>query len=183
MHVELHQMDPAHPSDRVTLVEFLTSNRFPFHVSSAPTRDAIEQRIADGAFSAPEQAVFRVDVDGAFTGVVILDDLDDDAPMIDVRLAERARGHGIGTALVRVLADHVFAAFPEVTRIEAQTRDDNLAMRKALVRNGWVKEAHYRRTWPVDGGSPRDSVAYGLLRADHASGTTTPLTWDDLRTG
>ncbi|MBF4583581.1 GNAT family N-acetyltransferase [Curtobacterium sp. VKM Ac-2865] len=182
MDVELHQMDPADPSDRSVLIEFLTTNRFPFHVSSTPTRDAIEQRIDAGAFSAPEHALLRVDVDGAPAGIVVLDDLDDDAPMIDVRLAERSRGQGIGTVLVRVLADHVFAAFPEVTRIEAQTRDDNVAMRAALVRNGWVKEAHYRRTWPVDGGAPRDSVAYGLLREDHLTGTTTPFLSDDQPT-
>ncbi|OII38367.1 GNAT family N-acetyltransferase [Curtobacterium sp. MMLR14_010] len=183
MDVELHEMDPDRPADRATLVAFLTTNRFPFHVSSTPTRDVIEKRIDDGGFSAPEHALLRVDVDGAFAGIVVLDDLDDDAPMIDVRLAERARGHGIGTVLVDALARHVFAVFPAVTRIEAQTRDDNIAMRKALVRNGWVKEAHYRRTWPVDGGAPRDSVAYGLLREDHVSGTTTPLIWDDLPAG
>lgn len=175
-------MDPADPSDRAVLIEFLSTNRFPFHVASAPTRATVEKRIDDGAFSAPEHALFRVDIDGALAGIVVLDDLDDDAPMIDVRLSERLRGQGIGTTLLGVLADHVFAAFPDVTRIEAQTRDDNVAMRKALVRNRWVQEAHYRRTWPVDGGAPRDSVAYGILRADHLSGTTTPFLSDDLLT-
>ena len=179
MELKLHPMDTTGPSDRAVLIEFLTTNRFPFHVSSTPTRDAIERRIDDGAFSAPEHALLRVDVYGAFTGIVVLDDLDDSAPMIDVRLSERSRGQGIGTVLIRVLADHVFAAFPDVTRIEAQTRDDNVAMRRSLVRNGWVKEAHYRRTWPVDDGAPRDSVAYGILREDHLSGTTTPFLSDD----
>jgi len=178
MDLKLHSMDLAEPTDRTLFVEFLTTNRFPFHVSASPTRGAIEKRIDDGAFASPEHAVFRVDVDGALTGIVVLDDLDDDAPMIDIRLAEPSRGNGIGTVLVGALADHVFAAFPDITRIEAQTRDDNVAMRKALARNSWVQEAHYRRTWPVDGGAPRDSVVYGILREDHLSGTTTPFLTD-----
>ncbi|OIH96725.1 GNAT family N-acetyltransferase [Curtobacterium sp. MCBA15_001] len=181
MDLELHQMDLADPSHRAVILEFLTTNRFPFHVASAPDREAVQQRIDDGAFSSPEHAVLRVDIDGSLVGIVVLDDLDDDAPMIDVRLSERSRGRGIGTTLVRALADHVFAASPDVTRIEAQTRDDNVAMRKALLRNGWVQEAQYRRTWPVDGQASRDSVAYGILREDHLSGTTTPFSSDDLR--
>ncbi|MBM7473793.1 hypothetical protein [Curtobacterium herbarum] len=48
-------------------------------------------------------------------------------------------------------------------------------MRRVLTRTGWVLEAQYRRTWPVVGGTHRDSVAYGLLRDDHRTGTTTPF--------
>ncbi len=175
-------MDPTDERDRATIVAFLTTNRFPFHVTPEPTREGVDRRFDDGDFAAPSHAVSGVVVDGAVVGLVVLDDLDDGEPLIDVRLAEAVRGRGIGTALVRVLADHVFAAFPDVERIEAQTRDDNTAMRRVLVRNGWVKEAHYRRAWPVTGSGPRDSIGYGLLREDHRSGTTTPVVWDDLPT-
>ena len=175
MEMVFRPLDVADPPDRDELISFLTSNRFPFHITASPTRASVEQRIADGAFTGPDHAVFRVEVDGAPEGLVVLDDLDEDVPMIDVRLAETARGRGIGTELVQALATHVFDSFPAVPRIEAQTRDDNHAMRRVLTRNGWVLEAQYRRTWPVVGGAHRDSVAYGLLRDDHHTGTTTPF--------
>jgi RimJ/RimL family protein N-acetyltransferase len=65
-------------------------------------------------------------------------------------------------------------------RFEGQTREDNIAMRKVFVRSGWVKEAHYRQAWPVDGSEPKASIAYGILRCDWETGTTTPVDWDDL---
>jgi RimJ/RimL family protein N-acetyltransferase len=173
--IAFRPLDTRDPADRDELIAFLTSNRFPFHVSVSPTRAAIEQRIADGAFAGPGHAVFRVEVDGSPEGLVVLDDLDDDAPMIDVRLAEASRGRGLGSALVGALASSVFEHFAHVARIEAQARDDNVVMRRVLAKNGWVQEAQYRRTWPVEDGPPRDSVAYGLLREDHRSGTTTPF--------
>jgi RimJ/RimL family protein N-acetyltransferase len=161
----------------------LTGNRFPFHTDPAPRADRVAAQIGNGKFNPPQHAVLAVEENGRFVGVVILDDLDGDAPMIDVRLAEVDRGRGLGTRLIEVLANQVFETHPEASRIEAQTRDDNVAMRRALIRNGWVKEAHFRRTWPVHGGSPRDSVSYGLLRTDHDSGRSTPVPWDDMTPG
>ncbi|WIB00408.1 MULTISPECIES: GNAT family N-acetyltransferase [unclassified Curtobacterium] len=175
MEMTFRPLDPTQARDRESLITFLTSNRFPFHVSSAPSRESVEQRISDGAYAGPDHALLSVGIDGVAEGVVVLDDLDDDAPLIDVRLAERARGRGHGAPLLSALATYVFASFPEVDRIEAQTRDDNVAMRRILVRNGWVKEAHYRRTWPVDEGEARDSVAYAILRDDHRTGRVTPF--------
>jgi RimJ/RimL family protein N-acetyltransferase len=175
MEMVFRPLDVADPRDRDELIGFLTSNRFPFHVTASPTRASVEQRIADGAFTGPDHVVLRVDVDGAPEGLVVLDDLDEDVPMIDVRLAEAARDRGIGTELVRALATHVFDSFPAVSRIEAQTRDDNHAMRRVLARNGWVLAALARGPGPAHDGMHRDSVAYGLLRHDHRTGTTTPF--------
>lgn len=173
--VALLPVDLADPEGHSWLVAFLTTNHFPFHVTPAPTREGVERRIADGDFSGPAHALFRVEDDGAAVGMVALDDLDDGAPLINVRLAERARGRGLGVPVVRALADTVFTGYPDVDRLEAQTRDDNVAMRRVLVRCGWVHEAQYRRAWPVEGSAPRDSVAYGLLREDHRSGRVTPF--------
>lgn len=53
-------------------------------------------------------------------------------------------------------------------------------MRKTFVRCGWLKEAHYRDGWTVEGGEPVVSVAYSILRRDWESGRTTTFVWDDL---
>ena len=60
------------------------------------------------------------------------------------------------------------------------TREDNLAMRKTFLRCGWLKEAHYRESWPVEGGEPVASVAYAILRRDWQTGTVTRFEWEDL---
>ncbi len=166
--------------DRDALRGFLTSNAFPFHVRSAPTAADVEARIADGDFDGPEHAALWVEVAGSGrVGLVVLDDLEDPGVLFDLRRAEAARGRGLGVLVVRALTDHVFGSYPHVTRVEAQTRDDNRAMRRVLVRAGFEMEAHYRDGWPVVGGEPRASVGYAVLRRDHESGTTTPVPTDD----
>lgn len=67
---------------------------------------------------------------------------------------------------------------PRSPRRKAQTRIDNAAMRRVLERSGFVKEAHYRLGWPVEGRAASDSIGYALLRGDWESGTTTPVPWD-----
>lgn len=39
-------------------------------------------------------------------------------------------------------------------------------MLRTFSKAGWVKEAHCRRGWPVEGVEPVASVAYAILRQD-----------------
>ena len=39
-------------------------------------------------------------------------------------------------------------------------------MKRAFRRCGWVKEAHYRQSWPTDDGRWLESVGYAILRDD-----------------
>jgi RimJ/RimL family protein N-acetyltransferase len=159
---------------------FLTSNAFPFHMRPRPTAADVDARIADGDFAGPEHAALWVEAaDSGRVGLAVLDDIEDPGVLLDLRLAEAWRGRGLGEPVVRALTAHVFRTYPHVTRFEAQTRDDNRAMRRVLVRAGFVKEAHYRDGWPVAGAEPRASVGYAILRRDHETGTTTPVPDDD----
>lgn len=169
------------PDDRDALVETLTTSTFPFHVRPRPSAADVDARVADGSFEDDDHASLWVD-HGALgrIGLVTLEDLSDDAPLVDLRLVERARGLGLGAHVLRAVTAHVFTTMPEVTRFEGQTREDNVAMRRTFLRCGFVKEAHYREGWPVDGGVPLASVAYAILRRDWETGTTTELVWDDL---
>lgn len=165
-------------ADRAAFVAFLAGHAFPFHVRSRRTPAEVEAAIEDGAYDDEDHAAHWVDVDGQRVGVVVLEDLTDDAPLFDLRLATEHRGRGLGVPVVRALADHVFATYPQVHRFEGQTREDNVPMRRVLLRAGFVKEAHYRDGWPTDG-APVASVAYAVLRRDREAGTTTPVPWDD----
>ncbi|WP_225755413.1 GNAT family N-acetyltransferase [Actinotalea sp. Marseille-Q4924] len=179
MSVSLHPLD-VRGADRAALVELLTRNHFPFHVVPRPTVDGVERWIVSGRYDDEDHAASWVDVEGqGRVGLVVLEDLTDDAPLFDLRLAERFRGRGLAAPVLRAVTAHVFATRPRVHRFEGQTREDNVAMRRAFVRCGFVKEAHYRDGWPVEGGDPVASVAYAVLRRDWVSGTTTPVPWSD----
>ncbi|WP_367118301.1 GNAT family N-acetyltransferase [uncultured Microbacterium sp.] len=175
MSITLVRMDPA-DDDGAALAAFLTTQVFPFHVRARWTATQVRASIDDGAWHGDAVATFWVvdDRDGR-VGVLRLDDLHDATAMIDLRLADGARGRGYGSAALRIATDLVFSRYPAVIRFEGQTREDNVAMRRVFERCGWVREAFYRDGWPVEGGEPVASVAYSVLRRDWASGTTTPV--------
>ncbi|MDO5627439.1 MAG: GNAT family protein [Mobilicoccus sp.] len=179
MSVTLSRIDPD--AEREELIAFMTGNDFPFHVGRRRTREQVEEAIAEGAYRDADHDSYWVDHDvHGRIGFLRFEDLTDGAPLFDLRLAERHRGRGLGVEVVRAACDVVFGTMPDVNRFEGQTREDNYAMRRVMQRCGFVKEAHYREGWPVEGGAPLASVAYGLLRRDWESGQSTPLAWDDF---
>lgn len=174
------RLDPT-GSDREELIDFMTRNDFPFHVTRSPGREQVESWIEEGSFRDEDNDSFWVDhADLGRLGFFRLEDLTDGAPVFDLRLDGPARGKGLAVDVVRAATDLVFRTMPEVNRFEGQTREDNIAMRKVFLRCGWLKEAHYREGWPIEGGQPVASVAYAILRRDWATGTTTPFVWEDL---
>ncbi len=179
--VRLAAFDPA--SDGEAVVAFLTGNTFPFHVSPRVSEETALARVRDAHYWSDERVGHWVVVGGQRVGIAVLEDVDDiaggGAPLFDLRLAEAHRGKGLGEPVLRALTSHVFRTYPSLRRIEGQTREDNLAMRRVFLRAGWVKEAHYREAWPVDGSGPVASIAYGVLRRDWETGTTTPVPWLD----
>lgn len=176
----LRRLDPT-GADREALVEFLIAHEFPFHVRSRLSREQAEKDIDDGAFRDDENDTFWLDHEShGRIGIVRLEDLEDPSPVFDLRLGTEFRGRGLGEASLRAITRHVFESLPEVTRFEGQTREDNIGMRRIFLRCGWLKEAHYRESWPVQGGDPLASVAYAILRRDWETGTTTGFDWEDL---
>ncbi|WP_345799729.1 GNAT family N-acetyltransferase [Microbacterium sp. Kw_RZR3] len=174
MPLSLTPMDPSR-RDRAELIAFLTTNVFPFHVRSRLTAADVERAIEDGAWHGDDTEAYWLDGDRGRVGLIRLDDLGDATAMIDLRLAEVWRGHGFGTTALALARDRVFSTRVNVLRLEGQTREDNLAMRRAFERGGWVCEAYYRDGWPVEGAEPVASVAYSVLRRDRVSGSTSPV--------
>lgn len=178
MAVTFTPIDPE-GADRDELVAFMTSQTFPFHVRSSPSAEQISDAIAAGAYRDDDNASFWIDHDEhGRVGFFRFEDLSEDTPLFDLRLAEQWRGRGLGGEILAAATERVFTTMPEVRRFEGQTREDNHAMRRVFVRSGWVQEAYYREGWPVEGGEPVASVAYSVLRRDWESGTLTPVVWD-----
>lgn len=162
--------------DRDELVSFLTRNVFPFHVRRQPTGEQVSAAIEAGEWGGDETETFWIeDGERGRVGIVRLDDLADATAMVDLRLDEPHRGLGLGAAALTAATDRVFRQHPGVLRLEGQTREDNIAMRRTFERCGWILEAYYRDRWPVVDSEPAVSVAYSVLRRDWASGTTTPV--------
>ncbi len=180
MAIAFTRLDPT-GEDHDALVEFMTRNEFPFHGRPRPTVADVETAISEGAYRDEENDSFWIDhSELERIGFFRLEDLSDDAPLFDLRLDTLLRGRGLGVQILRSATNHVFSTMPNVNRFEGQTREDNIAMRRTFLRCGWLKEAHYREGWPVDGGAPVASVAYSIIRRDWETGQTTTFIWEDL---
>lgn len=171
---------PMGPPDSDAIVEFLSTNNFPFHVRRDWKDGELKQSVDDGRYWNEESQGFWIDGDGQSLGMVVLEDLEDDTPMFDLRMATSYRGQGLGINVLKELCAKVFTDYPEALRFEGQTREDNIAMRKTFLKAGFLKEAHYRMGWPADDGKKLASVAYAILRQDWESGETTNFDWNDM---
>ncbi|WP_104053272.1 MULTISPECIES: GNAT family N-acetyltransferase [unclassified Arthrobacter] len=167
-------------SEAEAIVQFLTSNSFPFHMTAQHTAESAREAVDSGRFWSEESVGYWIVADAKTVGMVVLDDLEEDTPMFDLRLAEDFRGRGLGPQVLKALCSLVFEKFSDPVRFEGQTREDNVAMRKTFVRAGFLKEAHYRLGWPTADGTRVASVAYAILRQDWENNETTLFEWDDL---
>jgi RimJ/RimL family protein N-acetyltransferase len=161
------------------LAAWLASDTWPFFLDSAPTEAEIHQRLAAGDFfGAGEENFWIRDADGDLIGLIEIYQLDDLAPMFSLRLKTRYRRLGLGKPVLGWLTDYIFKNYPDKRRIEGQTREDNIPMRKLFNKCGYRKEAYYRQASPTESGGRVASVGYGILREDWASGKTTPVSWE-----
>ncbi|MDN6135523.1 MAG: N-acetyltransferase, partial [Brevibacterium sp.] len=82
MSISLSRLDP-NGADRPGLIDFFTSNDFPFHVRSQTwTAAEVENLIASGAYGSDENEAFWLRHDGlGVIGCVRLEDLPDEPPM------------------------------------------------------------------------------------------------------
>lgn len=164
--VSLVRIDPVAEAD--DLVQFMTSSTFPFHGIAAPTPADVRQAVAEDRYRSAELDSFWV-VDGyaARVGFLRLEDVQDETPMLDLRIAWQHRGRGLGSAALRAATRQVFETLPRAIRFEGTTRVDNLAMRRTFLTCGWVRR-------PTTGGRGRPATV----------GTSTPWpTPSSARTG
>ncbi|WP_042377355.1 GNAT family N-acetyltransferase [Streptacidiphilus melanogenes] len=168
-------------ADAEELVGLLSGDTWPFHGSELVDPAAVRQRIEESGYDDQDNRAFWIIVAGQRAGFVRLTDLRDETPLFDLRIRSGYRGRGLGGQALAWLTGYLFTEFPGVRRIEGTTRQDNVAMRRAFLRSGYAKEAHYRDAWPASDGRVHDAVGYAILRRDWLSGTTTAPDWDDER--
>lgn len=174
---------PLTDKDEEELVKFLTTNRFPFHRITAPSEELVRRLLLEGRFESDGVRTFWVFGGNQRLGLVILEDLAEECAVFDLRLIEEHRGEGKGVPVVKALTAEAFTQYPHLRRLGGKMREDNIAMRKTLLRSGFVKEAHIREGWPLPDGNRIASVTYSRLRSDWEAGTVTRFDWEEIPAG
>jgi RimJ/RimL family protein N-acetyltransferase len=175
--VTFRPYDPV--GDEAALVDLLTTETWTYRVKERLEAAEVAEELARGEYHSEVVITLVIERDGRIVGFARAFDLGEDKsdPQLDFRLRAEARGQGLGTEAVRRITDAVFTAHPDKTRIEGQTRADNVAMRRAFLRAGYEQEAVYRQAWPGHDGTVHDGIGYAILRRDWETGTTTPVDW------
>jgi RimJ/RimL family protein N-acetyltransferase len=163
-HLEFREVDSEQEANAVA--DFLSRNIWPFHARTTLTLDEA-RKVRLGPPS--EVRTFWIHENDSSVGIVRAFDLEDadvGSVAFDLRIADACRGRGIGRTATGWLIEKLFADYPTLHRIEANTRFDNHAMRRALEFNGFVLEGQLRQTWRSEDGKRHDTALYGRLRSD-----------------
>ncbi len=150
----------------------------PFFLFQKPAQEEVLKRIEEGAFFAEGDFNFRNQTENKeLIGLIEIYQLDDTAPTFFIRFKSGFRGKGFGKKVLDLLTQSIFENYLDIRRIEAQTREDNIPMRKVFNRCGYVKEAYYRMGSPTEDGGRVASIAYGIPREEWETGQVTPVNW------
>jgi [ribosomal protein S5]-alanine N-acetyltransferase len=117
--------------------------------------------------SAPGLHNFAVEVRGVFAGgagIAILGDVYRRTAEIGYWLGEPFWGRGIGTRVVRMIAEHAFSLGP-ICRLEAAVFENNRASQRVLEKAGFALEARHRLS-VTKNGVTMDSLMYARVLPD-----------------
>ena len=162
------------------LAEWLSSDKWPTFSGDGVSKKDILRMIAEEEkyFHKDQRNFWVINQDKQEIGLIELYDLSDLSPMFSIRLKTKYRNHGHGKVILEWLCDYFCKEYPDKSRLEAQTREDNKPMQKLFNKCFFVKEAYYRQAWPLKDGTRLASVAYGLLRDDWLNKKRTEINWD-----
>ncbi len=165
-----------------TLVDFLTSETWHFYGNPNLKAENIRLNYHNQHYTGDDCKTFWVVLDqDTKVGMFRIYDLEDGDPLFDIRILSKYKGTGIGTTTVKWLVDYIFNNHSDKKRIEANTRQDNYAMRCVFSKCGFAKEAHHRNAWSNQDGSVYDAIGYGITKEDWENGKTTEVNWNDFK--
>ncbi|MGE3164533.1 MAG: GNAT family N-acetyltransferase [Planctomycetota bacterium] len=154
-------------TDTERLATWFPAQTWPYHAQPKTDPTWVRERAAAGYFESPETRAFlSCDAAGSIQAVVRVFDLADVTPLIDLRVADAARGTGVGTAVLRWVTGFVFSSIPNRHRLAGYTRADNVGMRRVFERCGYLREAHHRQAWRTSDGVLMDTFGYAVLRSE-----------------
>jgi RimJ/RimL family protein N-acetyltransferase len=153
-------------ADNEVMIQFLCTHEWPFHSFPHISLDQAKKMVEHTPESSAIYWILSDSVKIGLLRVLDLDDIEDGSPVFDLRIAPQWRNRGFGKETVSWMSRSLFEEYPELHRIEATTRIDNIAMRRVLEYCDFELEGLLRETWPSQGGVRFDTAIYGLLRSD-----------------
>jgi len=100
------------------LVDFITSNEWPFHAGEKSTKEQIINFFKNGWYGDGRET-FWIEKNQAKVGLIIIHDIQDTIPLFDLRIRNNERGRGIGTQILLWLQDYIFKLQNKKIRIKA----------------------------------------------------------------
>ncbi|MDN4495626.1 GNAT family N-acetyltransferase [Ureibacillus aquaedulcis] len=161
------------------LIWFMTKNAWDYHAETNTSEEQIVQLYNKGWYQEDRETIW-IELANRKIGLIIIHDISDTIPLLDIRLDSAYRGFGYGREAVKWIVDYIFNLEDKKIRVEAYTRSDNYAMRKTLSNCGFVKEGYLRSSWENHDGSIHDSICYSMIRTDWENGVLTPIRLNDL---
>ncbi|TFD94539.1 GNAT family N-acetyltransferase [Jeotgalibacillus sp. R-1-5s-1] len=161
-------------NEQQDLLAFMTDSDWPYHVEDHASESRLAKTVESGWYTDRRETFWVMDHDEKI-GLLVIHDIDDTIPVFDLRLAEKARGKGTGSEVLEWLKTYLFDRKEPKIRIEAYTRVDNIGMRKAFSKSGFVKEGYLRDAWEGNHGELHDALCYSAIRSDWQKGTLRPI--------
>ncbi|MTV24041.1 GNAT family N-acetyltransferase [Nitriliruptoraceae bacterium ZYF776] len=132
--------------------------------------EKLAAELDEGVWASDDRFAWAVVVDGDFDGFVLVSGLEGPDARMDIRISPTQRGRGVGREVLRQLADHHFAATPDLNRLTGRAHEDNVAMQRAFNAAGFRMEARYRDSFLQQDGRYAHEWGYALTRADWEAG-------------
>ena len=133
-------------------------------------REKLEAALDEGVWASDERWAWAVVRDGNPIGFALVIGLDGPDADMQIRIIADARGRGAGREVLRQLADHHFAANPEIRRLTGRTHERNVPLQRAFTAAGFRMEARYRESYRNADGTDAAEWGYALTRADWTAG-------------
>jgi RimJ/RimL family protein N-acetyltransferase len=130
--------------------------------------DQLRSDLDAGAWATDERFGWAVLVDGEPAGLALVTADGPGDARVELRIAPAQRGRGAGREVLRQLADHHFAADPELNRLTGRAHERNVPMQRVFHAAGFRMEARYRDSFEVPSGGRASEWGYALTRTDWA---------------
>lgn len=134
------------------------------------SQDKLAAELDEGLWASDERWAWAVVRNGDPIGFALVRGLDGPDAEMQIRIIADARGRGAGREVLRQLADHHFAANPDIRRLTGRTHERNVPMQRAFAAAGFRMEARYRDSYQQPDGTDASEWGYALTRADWDAG-------------
>ena len=134
------------------------------------SKEKLAAELDEGLWASDERWAWAVVREGDPVGFALVTGLDGPDADMQIRIIADARGRGAGRQVLRQLADHHFAANPQIRRLTGRTHERNVPMQRAFTAAGFRMEARYRESYRQPDGTDASEWGYALTRADWTAG-------------